>query len=232
MTVSEFSNQFDTFLSSYSVIPSFGRESAVSDIVFDEYEKSLFLTEAQNQIVVELYTGRNEGQASFEVTEELRTYLRNLIKSATLEEQINVRSNLKAQSFELPSDLLFIIYEEAIIQDDNAGCFNGSTIQVTPTTWDSLHRTMSNPFRKPNQRRALRLDCGSSIVEVISDYDIGQYKIKYLSRPKPIILVDLDNTTIEGINTITECELDPIIHGRILERAIQLAIRSRGTSDK
>jgi hypothetical protein len=42
-------------------------------------------------------------------------------------------------------------------------------------------------------------------------------------KPKPIILEDLDGLTIEGIGTATECELDPILHEDILQRAIELA---------
>lgn len=173
MNTIEFSNEFDTLVDSYRRFKDFDSKEELDSLDFNEYEKSIFLTEAQQQIVIELYSGRNERRASFEATEELRACLRDLIKSATLEEQISVRSNLRTQAFKLPSDLLFIAYEEAVIQDDNAGCFNGKIISVVPVTWDSLHRTRSNPFRRPNKRRALRLDCGSSMIEVVSCYHIG-----------------------------------------------------------
>lgn len=230
MTTIEFSNAFDTLLNSYSAQFNFGENSSRQDIVLDEYEKSTFLTEAQQQIVVELYTGRNQMGASFEATEELRAYLRSLIKTATLLEQTGVRSNLRTQLFELPPDLLFIVYEEALIQDNSTDCLNGKTIPVIPTTWDSLHKTIHNPFRKPSKRRALRLDSGSSTVEILSEYHIGEYIIKYLVRPTPIILTNLDRITIEGFNTITECELDSVVHEYILERAVQLALKSKGIS--
>lgn len=217
MELNEFSNEFDIFYNSITSNQAPG---------LDEYEKSVFLTEAQYQIATELYTGRSLEGSSFEQTEELRTYLRNLIKSATLKEQVSVRSNLKTQAFELPSDLLFIIYDEAVVQDDNAGCSDGDTIPVIPITWDSLHKTRNNPFRGPNKRRALRLDCGSSIIEVVSYYHIGQYRIKYLSKPTPIILADLGELSIDGYNTESECHLDPSIHRKILERAVLLAKKS------
>ena len=232
MTTNEFSNTFDTLLNSYNTQANFGEGASKQDIVLDEYEKSIFLTDAQQQIVIELYTGRNNKGASFEATEELRAYLRNLIKSATLNEQLNVRSNLRTQLFKLPSDSLFIIYEEAKIQDDNAGCHNGSTISVTPSTWDLFHRTKRNPFRRPNNRKAIRMDCGSNMIEVVSEYHIGEYNIKYLVKPTPIILANFSEVTIDGFNTITECELDSVVHRQILERAVQLAIRSKGISDE
>ena len=78
MTTKEFSDAFDTMLNSYSDFSSI--------LAFDEYEKSLFLTQAQEQLIVELYSGRNNKALSFEMTEELRSSLKGLIKTVTLNE--------------------------------------------------------------------------------------------------------------------------------------------------
>ena len=51
MTTEEFSNEFDTLLNSYGENPS--------TIELDEYEKSVFLTKAQEEIVIDLYSGKN-----------------------------------------------------------------------------------------------------------------------------------------------------------------------------
>ena len=43
-----------------------------------------------------------------------------------------------------------------------------------------------------------------------------------------IILVDLpDGLSINGVSTESECELNPVVHRAILERAVQLAIISK-----
>lgn len=230
MTTEEFSNTFDTLLNSYSSSNNFGEDVSSRDLVLDEYEKSVFLTEAQEQIVIELYSGRNTIGGAFETTEELRSYLRNLIKTSDLIEQHNTGSDIKVQLFKLPPDLLFIIYEEAVIQDDEAGCYNGNTVTVVPVTWDSFHRTKNNPFRGPNSRRVLRLDTGSTDIEAYSQYHIGKYTIKYLAKPTPIVLADLGGVSIDGFSTPTECELDPAIHMQVLRRAMELAIKSKGYS--
>ena len=82
MTNEEFSNEFDTLVSSNSRITSFG---IASDILsFDEYEKSIFLTEAQESIVVSLYDGTFTGE-SFEKTEKLRRFLNELVKNYSIE---------------------------------------------------------------------------------------------------------------------------------------------------
>ena len=46
MTCDEFSNEFDNLLNSYSKTNSFGKTNIANAIELDEYEKSLFLTQA------------------------------------------------------------------------------------------------------------------------------------------------------------------------------------------
>ena len=47
--------------------------------------------------------------------------------------------------------------------------------------------------------------------------------MRYIKRPKPIILGDLGKVTIEGLSTVTECELPEELHPEILQRAVELA---------
>lgn len=59
MTTEEFSNEFDTLLNSYALSPNkYGMESSPLTIELDEYEKSVFLTKAQEDIVISLYNGK------------------------------------------------------------------------------------------------------------------------------------------------------------------------------
>ena len=55
MTTEEFSNEFDVLLSTYSDIDGFGK---LANISFNEYEKSVFLTRAQEELVNNFYSGR------------------------------------------------------------------------------------------------------------------------------------------------------------------------------
>lgn len=80
----ELSNQFDLLVSSYRRFRDFDNKEALDTIEFDEYEKSLFLTKAQEQLVTSLYDGKNPEGDSFENIEELRRYLAPLIKEAEL----------------------------------------------------------------------------------------------------------------------------------------------------
>lgn len=229
MTTEEFSNEFDTLLNSYSTIEAFGKTP--STVELDEYEKSVFLTKAQEEMVIDMYNGKNPFGDSFEKTEEIRRYLSTLIKTYTTTDKKVGYTGLSKSSvfFELPKDdLWFITYESVNLKDDGLGCMNGEDISVIPITQDEYHRIRKNPFRGTNERRALRLDLSGGVVEIVSKYNVESYLIRYLSRPAPIILTDLtENLSINGISVKTECELNPVIHRAILERAVKLAIISR-----
>lgn len=228
MTTEEFSNEFDTLLNSYSNVEVFGKTPNTVEV--DEYEKSVFLTNAQEEIVIDLYNGKNPFGDSFEKTEEIRRYLSDLIRTYTTSTKEEGYTGLSKKSvfFKLPDDLWFITYESVNLKDDELGCMDGEGILVMPVTQDEYHRIKKNPFRGPNERRAIRLDLSEKVVEIVSKYNIDTYLVRYLARPRPIILSKLpDNLSINGVSNKTECELNPVIHRAILERAVKLAIRSK-----
>lgn len=222
MTTEEFSNEFDTLLNSFGKVPN--------TVEVDEYEKSVFLTNAQEEIVIDLYNGKNPFRDSFEKTEEIRRYLSDLIRTYTTSTKEKRYAGLSNKSvfFKLPEDLWFITYESVNLKDDELGCMGGEGILVMPVTQDEYHRIKKNPFRGPNERRAIRLDLSEKVVEIVSKYNIDTYLVRYLARPRPIILSKLpDDLSINGVSDKTECELNPVIHRAILERAVKLAIRSK-----
>lgn len=228
MTTEEFSNEFDTLLNSYSIINAFG--NTPTNITLDEYEKSLLLTKAQEEIVLEFYNGKNTFRDSFEKTEEIRRYLNKLIKTYIISNKEEGYTGLSSNSifFKLPDDLWFITYESVKVTDERLGCKDNRNIIVVPTTQDEYYRVNKNPFRNSNDKRALRLDVEDNTVEIISEYNVSEYKIRYISKPEPIVLIDLpDGLSINNVNIKTECKLNPVIHRIILEKAIELAIKSK-----
>lgn len=213
MIIEEFSNEFDVLLRSNS---GYGLE-------LDEYEKSVLLTEAQELFVKELYKGVPYGE-SFEKTEEMRRSLDSLIKTAELVPTASQKGLGNSTMFELPKDIWFITYESVKLNDPSAGCMNEKEIQVIPMTQDEWNRSSRNPFRKPSRRKAVRLDSGALLVELMSNFQLGAYIIRYLAKPNPIILVDLEGVSINGQTHRTECELNSVTHRAILEKAVQLAL--------
>lgn len=236
MTNEEFSNEFDNLVNSNSIIKPFDVGS--TPLEFDEYEKSMFLTKAQESVVISLYNGNLTGD-SFEKTEELRRYLSDLVKTYSTTDEIDGEGLTEdSHFFHIPEDILFITYESVLSNDDKLGCAKGSIMEVVPVTQDELHKTKENPFRRPNKRRVLRLDVEDYTVELISSFSIDKYQIRYLSKPEPIILIDLpDGLTIGKTDTFPGdkeniCKLNPAIHRVILEMAVSLALKSRTSAGK
>ena len=226
MNVQEFSNSFDTLLQPYITKDNFSEQN---NLAFDEYEKSIFLTKAQEQIILELYQ-------ELEQSEEVRKYLSNLIKTDNYipvgeQDETLINNNFKSYKVEINNDILFMIYEQCTLNDEN-NCINNKIVSVVPTIHDDLDKVLKNPFKSPNSRKVIRLDFDNKI-ELISKYNISNYKVRYLKKPNPIILVSLeDNLSINNGDTeVSNGETNPILHERIVQRAVQLAVQSKVKSN-
>lgn len=234
MTNTEFSDTFDTLLNSYSVSANFGEESSKQVISLDEYEKSVFLTKAQEEIVLGIYTGKNSTGESFESTEEMRRYLSNLIAEKYLKPITNTNGiplgiSSTSTFFTLPEDLWFITLESVIV--DNSKCKKETYIKVCPVKQDEYQSIKDNPFRGANYSRALRLDLSEGNVEIICKYQIAVYYVRYIKKIHPIILEKLpEGLSIDGESNVRGCGLHEALHERILDRAVQMALQSKGYS--
>lgn len=195
------------------------------------YEKSVFLTEAEYAIYVALYNGTLRN--SFEETEELTSYLATMVNQDDCPYAPNAPKLIdKSKVYELPEDLLFITLEICTV--DVEGCGTKQAV-VVPVTQDEFWRTHRNPFKRQNNDRVLRLAYGSTdsfgsslytsrYSELISDNDIVKYTVRYLKKPEPIILEDLeDGLTIEGESRAMTCKLPEALHQAILEEAVRRA---------
>ena len=219
MNVNEFSNEFDVL---YNNIMS----NAAPGL--NEYEKSVFLTKAQEEIVKNYFNPKgNKYQEGFDGSAKRQIDFSGLISVAdatttTLSPTFDVR----AKVYKLPEDL-FLIINESLTTDTGIK-------QVIAIRYDEYTRIMSKPYKEPLKFQAWRLVTkgeGSSIVqsEVISHSGetITKYTIRYVRRPKPIILCGLNSdygdVSINGMSTVSECELNPLIHEEILQRAVELA---------
>ena len=227
----------DVGLNAYNIRPDFGDGHSRMNITLNEYEKSVILTKAQDEIFLNLYSGKNPYGDFFEGTEELRRYLDNLVVTVSslddkteLKKVNNPKNTLSDNSYvyKLPEDLAFITLEQVVYSDEDS-CKDGFKANVYPVTQDEFARVKDNPFRGPTKYKVLRVDRGERRVELIAakGYTIGKYLMKYLRRPNPIVLVDLSTTnlSVNGVKQISECEMDASLHNLILDRAILLAVQ-------
>jgi hypothetical protein len=218
MTLQEFSIEFDIRYN-----------NSMSNMApgLSEYEKSTYLTNAQDMIVLNYYNGTT-GKA-FEENELMRSFLHTLItqKTETFEQpELNPTVSLNID------DVLFIIYEEASLAND---CNSQFEVEVTPVTYEDLHRIRKNPFKGPSKTRVLRIDEGGSNrdLKLISKYPIQSYICKYLKNPPPIILEDLsEGLSIKRQRNAQESILPPFVHSEILDTAVALAKAAWGETKK
>lgn len=226
MTVTEFSNEFDILYDSIADKSGPG---------LDLYEKSVFLTKAQLEIVKTKYSIGNKYGESFESSEKRRVDLKELITHYTTSTILDNEDGISTISnfFKLPSDL-FIPIQESINIEVGGSIKN---ISLIPKTHDEYKIQINNPFKRPDETVAWRLDISKyldiSRVEVISEYPIKNYNLRYLKIPNPIILEDLSSGEFEGqglnIGNQTSSQTSQLhdsIHYEILDRAVELAVKS------
>jgi hypothetical protein len=207
MTVNEISNEFDVLAQSAASSPAnWG--------YFNEYEKSVFLTKAQEQIVIAAYTGNLNG-TPYEGSEELRQYLRAI----TVEKTLSLKDEDDTVVAAYPDDLMFVVEEDAMV--------DGKRAIVVPIKQDHLFKILNNPFRGPNSRRLIKEDIDNQIVLHYSRKP-EKYNIKYIRRPQPIVLQNIGDLEIEGVSTVSECELNEILQRKIIDLAVRLALQSKG----
>jgi len=78
MTLNELSDEFDVLVASYRRFADFDRREPQDTVEFNEYEKSVFLTKAQEELVKNYYLGTLP-IGSFEENEALRRSLEGLV---------------------------------------------------------------------------------------------------------------------------------------------------------
>ena len=222
MTTQEFSTEFDVL---YDNISS-GQAPGLT-----EYEKSVFLTKAQSEIIKNYFNPQgNKYQEGFDDSPKRQIDFSMLIRTTSCTSTTSTVSLHDATNtvyYKIPSDILVYINEFVEVTRD------GKNIKLIaiPLSFKEYNKLMSKPFKRPSKHQVWRLMCNVSatdeVVQLIpgpSDAITG-YTIRYVKRPTPIILESLsaDNLTIEGISTVSQCELDPILHPEILQRAVELA---------
>ena len=245
MTNAEFSNEFDVLYNSITSNQAPG---------LDEYEKSVFLTKAQDEIVKSYFNPRsNKTQEGFDSNERrqidfsmiMRSHVYQITQSGDIpvipfkSSFFDMRDNTK--SVDLNEDILMFVNEYVEVSRGSST----ARLTVLPINYVEYSRLMSKPYKRPLKNQAWRLldnsDGHKRAELVVGPIDnITKYVTRYVKRPRAIILDVLsDGTSLDGYvgadkdgNPTTDikkatqgvtCELDPILHPEILQRAVELA---------
>lgn len=224
------------------------------------HEKSLFLTKAEYEIVKNRFNPSSKGNTTgqgFDDTAIRQADFSSLMRTALAPDYVPgtqiisgdtyIKSHNKGKLFKWPQGIFISINETLRVT------YNGKVedLQVIPLKYDKFTALMSKPFKRPVKGQAWRIIAEgtldsqdrskvNNIVELVAapEYDNLtstediQYIIRYIRKPAPIIVGELDDLNIDGWTfgdydplqkTISGCELDESIHHDILQRAVELA---------
>lgn len=221
MTNVEFSNQFDVLYNNIMSNQAPG---------LDDYEKSVFLTMAQEDIVNAYFNPKsNKLLEGFDNSAQRQVDFSAIIAVETFTDfdeytpEFDTRDD-GVKAIAMPSDIMMVVGEKLeVIRDSNRVILN-----VVPLNYIEYERQMSKPYKRPTQYQAWRISDGGVNLRRVTliagpNDEIAKYTIRYVKKPQAIILADLGNITIDGKSTPQECILDSSLHPDILKRAVELA---------
>ena len=242
MELTEMSNEFDILFNNIMSNQAPG---------LDEYEKSLFLTKAENELTLEYFSPKgNKFQEGFDGSERRQIDFSSLIFTleGTATNNYSVKRDNRSEVYALNSatNPILLIINEFLRLHKNADAQNNipeddKILTVVPISYIEYARQMMKPYKLPTKSQAWRLlnsstDTNNSAFpyaellynkSAYDDYNTKTYVVTYIRRPKPIVLIDLEDAysdvSIDGVKVATPCELDPIMHHDIVQRAVELA---------
>lgn len=227
-TVKEWSDAFDTL---------YNQSMSNANAALDEYDKSIFLTKGQEETVKNYFNPKgNKYQEGYDDSAKRQADFATLMKVAVLDNADSSYTKFDSRSdvYRFPTDFFIAVNEQFQV---NSGDKTYS-YTIIPISYDTYSKLMQKPYQYPPKRQVWRLITGETTidgniiptVEIIGRYNpigVGEYKLRYVKRPKPIILVDLttvdNDLSINGVTAATTCELPEHIHEEILQRAVELA---------
>ena len=150
MTISEFSNQFDVLYNNITSNQAPG---------LNEYEKSVFLTKAQDEVVKNHFLPNSKGntlQEGFDGNAKRQVDFSMLMRTVigtSVTASVNIHFASNAGYYAMPSDVLLYINEVLKVKRNGID----TNLTVIPINFDEYNRLMSKPFKRPLKHQAWRL---------------------------------------------------------------------------
>ena len=227
-TVKEWSTEFDILYNNIASNKAPG---------LTEYEKSVFLTRAQEEVVRSHFSPKsNQMQEGIDDSIERQSDFSSLVISSNLTSSTSGVVDPRAVQYDFPSNVMFMLNEQIFCHSTNTSGPVVASFSVAPLSYSEYTRVMAKPYKYPPKSIAWRLlrnatttDADPSIkAEIIARVPANTfpvYSLRYVMKPFPIILENLnsDYGTIDGMNTASSCKLPAHLHNEILVKAVELA---------
>lgn len=206
MTKEEMSNEFDILYNQVNSNQAPG---------VDEYEKTVFLTKAQDDIIKMFFDPRgNKFQEGFDGSQKRQYDFSTIITHDTLKKIQGNTYDPRAIPFQFPEDFFLSINESIVEGGDDR---EDIVYQIIPISYYDYSRLMQKPYQYPPKRSVWRLitnnisssgrtnstpqnnntpidpDVDGTICEIIGKFVNPaniQYRMRYVKKPLPILLED------------------------------------------
>lgn len=230
MTTSEFSKEFDIRFNFVN-----------SNLAFsvNDYEKSVYLTRAQEEILSNYFTPKgNRMQDGIDDSGKRDIDFSSIINVA---EATTIKGGVTPFAdnglvFEINGNVLYVLNEKFEYNIVTSPPASSVKTAIFPLRWDEYQRILTKAYKSPPKRQTWRFirsndttggnGTGKLIVELIPKSDLSgtdyKYTVRYVSKPQPIVVGALGSLSVNGISIVSECVLPTEIHDEILNRAIEI----------
>ena len=181
-------------------------------------EIDLFLNQAQDRTVKQRYGISNPKRQGYEETQKRTDDLKAITRTAVLVPLAYSTDNIdtEARFFVLPADYWFIVQVRVNITYPCGDTNTTTDVEVRPIEHNEFTKSIYDPFKKPNNRKVLRLmENGQSEIITISGIALNSYKIRYIKKP-----VRMNYTG--GVT----CELSDHMHSEIVDECVKIILEN------
>lgn len=197
---------------------------------FTPEEIDSFLNNAQEEFIEQRTYGNNPKRTGLEEDQKRRDDLREITKNYTTNVFTTTTNNKPNGVFvSLPTDYRHSIQEEATIDYTDCNKISQSKrIPVVPVTHDRYNDVINDPFNKPYEDEAIRLDYENDNFELIGDGVITfkNYSLRYLKNPQRIQFGTTYDPASLGFGIDQTSELATHCHREIVSKAVTNALQN------
>lgn len=192
---------------------------------YTEKEKSVFLTQAQEEIALEVAKdGADKDDYNRTILAKLLTPYTGLSATAATNIFGNVNTT-KAYTITLPTTLgseFFCPFIEFAVTGTGATSYERV---CKPIDYDTYYSSIANPWANPYVDLYWRLYDGDHMTIITDGTALATPYLKglYVKKPTPIITATVTIGTIDGYTAVTDPILNPIVHREIVYRAAKKA---------
>lgn len=163
MGVTEFDTQFDLLYNNVTSNAAPG---------LDAYEKSVFLTQAQDQIVKAYFNNKlNKVQQGFDESQRRQIDFSMIIRTkdfgagSSINDTLGIFNN--SRYYSMPDNVMFYINEVLQVTRKN----KTMNLSVIPLNYEEYQRQLSKPFKRPLKNQAWRIEVnGLQLTYTYTDY--------------------------------------------------------------